>query len=178
MPQSGVDHLTQGVQSAQIGIGFDGAVGGGRGIGGDAQGAKHQFDAVKVEAVTHRDASAQMPPAEEQGHGPDALVGGQAASVRQDPGFGHTPLDQVVAPHAGLGKLWVASAAPGGDEQGGEAVLFEIKGVIQAGFEDGGRDAVILRGAENDKGVGRAGFVAPGLLADGEIKRPLRIAEG
>jgi hypothetical protein len=106
---------------------------------------------------------------EEERYGFDTLIGGQASRVHQDLSFRHTPLDQVVTPHTSLGISWVASTAPSGDDQGREAVLLKVKGVIEAGFEDRRRRAIILRGAKDDEGIRRPCLLSRGLMADGQI---------
>ena len=79
MPQRGINHFTQGVEGAQEGIGFDGAVGGRRGVGGNTQRAEHQFDPVKVEAIAYRDTGVHLALPEEKRYSLDALIGGLAA---------------------------------------------------------------------------------------------------
>src|SRR5208337_2696052 len=111
---------------------------------------KHQFDSVKVEAIAYRDASVLLALPEQEGYGFDALIGGQAPSVHQDLVLGHTLLGKVIAPHAGLRILRVASTAPGSDDQRRKALLLEAKGVVEAGFKNRGRCAVILRGPKDD----------------------------
>jgi len=69
-----------------------------------------------MEAIAYRDASVHLALPEQERYGFDALIGGQAPNVHQDLGLGHTLLDQVVTPHAGLRILRVASTAPRGDD--------------------------------------------------------------
>src|SRR5271157_1420059 len=103
-----------------------------------------------MKAIAYREAGVLLALPEQERYGLDALIGGQAPNVRQDIGLGYTLLDQVVTPHAGLRILRVASTAPGGDDQGREALLLEVKGVIEAGLKDRGRRAVILRRPKDD----------------------------
>jgi hypothetical protein len=96
-----------------------------------------------------------------------ALISGQAPRVRQDFGIRNAALDQIIPPHAGLGELPISAAAAGGDDQGRKPMLLEVEGMLEAGFKNRGRRAVILCRSKDYDRIGGPGFVSDGLLPDG-----------
>ena len=70
-------------------------------------------------------------------------------------------------------EMWIAATATGGNNDTCQPAFFQVKGVVQARFEDRGRDAVVFRSPEDHNCVGGSGLVADGLSADGAIEQPL-----
>ena len=72
--------------------------------------------------------------------------------------------------HATLAEVRVAAVAPGGDDEGRQAALEEGVGVVEAGTVDGRGPAGVLRGAEDDDGVGGLRLVARRLFLDAGVE--------
>src|SRR5437764_5784724 len=99
VPQGRAKHLTQGMQAALEGVGFDRALRRGRPVGGDALGRKHQLDAVEMKSVTDHDTSLGVALSEQADHRVHTFRARFAASFRQGFIRRHTFLDQIVLTH-------------------------------------------------------------------------------
>ena len=84
MPKRADHHLAEGIEHALSGIILNGTIGRGRAVGGDVQGAEHQFNTVEVKAVANRDTRAGVALAQDFRDGHDAFVSRIAASLGED----------------------------------------------------------------------------------------------
>ena len=119
-----------------------------------------------MEAVAHRDAASGVVLSKDSSHRPHTLKRGPAGGIGEDFAGRDALLDEVIPPHASLGEHWVSPPGSRGHHERREALLFEVKSMVEPGFEDGRRLAGILRRPENDDGAGGRGFVTAGLPAD------------
>src|SRR6516162_8790081 len=126
-----------------------------------------------METVADSGASVGAACLEQTRHSLNALPGCLAPCFGDDLPLRQALLDEVVPANTRFCKMGVAAAASGGDNDTCQPAFFQVKGVVQARFEDRGRDAVVFRSPEDHNRVGGSGLVADSLSADGAIEQPL-----
>lgn len=106
-----------------------------------------------VEIIFARDRSETM----------DLLFGVDGASLGDDAAEGDSVGEQIVAAYAAFGVAGIfVGAATQGDDERSDLFAVELDGMVEAGVEDGGGVAGVLRRTEDGNGVGGLGVVYTG----------------
>src|SRR5947209_1337503 len=103
---------------------------------------------------------------EEQADALERPEGVPTRCLADDRGRGHAMREGVRPRRRGLGEPVSRQLAAGHDEQRREALAIERDSMLEPRGEDGAWDAVVLRGAEDDDGVGRTSLIAVALSND------------
>jgi hypothetical protein len=141
-----------------------------RTVNDDPFAGHHVLDAEEMIAVTYGNAGAHGVGAHDGGHATRGFGGICALGFGNELVVGNAEGFQILATNATFVELGIITGAARGDDNGGEAAMVELGGMIESRLVNGRRATVILSRAEYHNGIRGAGFIDHGMGNDQVVK--------